>query len=344
MKIDRSNYESFFIDYTDGNLPDELVNDFLDFLKSNPDLAEELKAVNGIKLQPEKLIFTDKSRLLKTDKQISEPDDFRAVAYLEGDFSPTEKNLFETELAENDELLKTVQLLAKTKLRPETSVLFPDKEKLLRKNRRVVYIRWMQAATVLLLFLGLWAILPRNRAVKTGQPIASQSQQQPIKPLASKLAETAAESQPEASIPQEEKLPEKAFQPETTKKTAETNGQPNPQPEREALVAQQLEPLWKPLAATGFNPQKVKMEIAEPAASAPEPQTLSVEQYLAHKLVSAPKGENFSLGNVANAGLAAAQNLSNDRLEVERTENGRLEQIKFESRLIAFSIPLKKNR
>lgn len=50
MKISRSNYEIFFLDYLDGTLSANRVDDFLDFLKNNPDLADELKGVSNISL------------------------------------------------------------------------------------------------------------------------------------------------------------------------------------------------------------------------------------------------------------------------------------------------------
>ena len=67
----------------------------------------------------------------------------------------------------------------------------------------------------------------------------------------------------------------------------------------------------------------------------PKQATVTVDEYLAHKIINAPKGESFTFNNLANAGLNAVENLSNERFNVERTENGKLRQIKFDSRLIA---------
>lgn len=355
MNIDRSNYESFFIDYIDGTLPDELINDLLDFLSANPDLAEEVKTVSTIKLQPEKLTFPDKNSLFKPTTPQAEPADYRAVAYFEGDLQDKEKAAFETELAENDELLKTMQLLAKTKLQPNLAVVFPDKEKLQRKNRRTVYLRWVQAAAVLLLFAGLWAVLPRNKVLEPEQPLAQQQTAAPMpeqNPTNKKQLPglTANAENPEQTTAQKPTNQVVKNQAQTHQLRAKANNNQTPEentinqlPQREP-APDKIRPLLQPVAIAGFNPQKVRMEIAAPVAAEPVQQTLSVEQYLAHKLVSAPKGENFTLANLSNAGLTVAQNLSNDRLEVERAENGRPGQIRFESRLLAFSIPINKNR
>ena len=45
MKINRNNYEAFFIDYLEGNLDEKMVDDFIEFLQQNPDLKEELSVM-----------------------------------------------------------------------------------------------------------------------------------------------------------------------------------------------------------------------------------------------------------------------------------------------------------
>lgn len=348
--INRSNYESYFIDYIDGNLPDELVNDFLDFLEKNPDLAEELKTVSTISLQPENCSFPDKDALLKADTLMPDEPEFRAVAYLEGDMAEAEKTHFEAELAINDELLKSMQLLAKTKLLADNSVRFPDKSQLMRKSPKVLYIRIAQAAAILVLFVSVWALAPWGKKPLNEQFFAQQEQpkQQPVvtkpendaqplqtNPAPAKSPENQTEEQ--RSVPKASQL-----QPKTTE-TRRAAAEPDLLAQREAMPTQ-IKPITQAIVASaGFEPHKVKMEIEEAAPKSAAKQ-MSVEQYLAHKLISAPKGETFTLANVANAGLKAAENLAPDRLNVERSQQGQLEQINFESRLIAFSIPFKKNR
>ena len=71
---------------------------------------------------------------------------------------------------------------------------------------------------------------------------------------------------------------------------------------------------------------------------------LSIDEYLAHKLINAPKGETFTFSNLAKASLHAAENISNNRLSVETTSRGQIAELNFQSRLIAFSIPIRKNK
>jgi hypothetical protein len=52
-KITRHNYESFFLDYLEGELSDELKKELEVFLAQNPDLAEELEEFESVSLKPE---------------------------------------------------------------------------------------------------------------------------------------------------------------------------------------------------------------------------------------------------------------------------------------------------
>jgi hypothetical protein len=81
MRISMNNYESYFLDYLDGNLDPELVPEFIAFLAQNPGLADELyetESCENISFKPETLIFEGKDRLKKNivGSDISSSDDF----------------------------------------------------------------------------------------------------------------------------------------------------------------------------------------------------------------------------------------------------------------------------
>ena len=66
MKITRDNYESFFIDFIEGNLPENMIDQFLDFLNQNPDLKEELHLFEEVNLPEELVVFQEKKQLHKS--------------------------------------------------------------------------------------------------------------------------------------------------------------------------------------------------------------------------------------------------------------------------------------
>lgn len=50
MKITRDNYESWFLDYLEGNLEEGMKEAFQEFLRHHPDLQEELRQFEEVRL------------------------------------------------------------------------------------------------------------------------------------------------------------------------------------------------------------------------------------------------------------------------------------------------------
>ena len=92
-RINRHNYEAFYIDYLDGNLTQEETAEMEAFLKANPDLSEELEGLGEISLSPESSSI-DKSGLkvpnLDLLKQDQEQRDILFYKAVEGDATPQE--------------------------------------------------------------------------------------------------------------------------------------------------------------------------------------------------------------------------------------------------------------
>ena len=72
MKITRDNYELYFLDYIEGNLDDNLVDIFIEFLQENPDLKEELQLAGSINIKPESIVFKGKENLYKEKYDLKE--------------------------------------------------------------------------------------------------------------------------------------------------------------------------------------------------------------------------------------------------------------------------------
>ncbi len=66
MEINKNNYEAFFLDYYDGNLPAEQVAVLLLFVEQHPELKEEFESFENITLEDLPSIgFDNKSSLKK---------------------------------------------------------------------------------------------------------------------------------------------------------------------------------------------------------------------------------------------------------------------------------------
>ncbi len=160
MKISRENYEIFFIDYLDGTLSDQQINELEDFLLGNPDLREELEGMEKTMLVPCDLSFNDKDLLKKTDTEspLSEENfnDY-SVAYIEGDLSLEESAAFESYLENHPQYKKDIELYKKTFLAPDHTIILQNKNKLKKrlplKRHKYLYPFFSAAAAIALLLI-----------------------------------------------------------------------------------------------------------------------------------------------------------------------------------------------
>ncbi|WP_372774479.1 hypothetical protein [Mangrovibacterium sp.] len=350
MQINRSNYESFFIDYIDGTLPDDLVNDFLDFLGNNPDLAEELKAVSSMKLPDESVIFDQKQQLYRTKSNTLEDFDFHAVAFLEGDLNEQQKQAFLNDVAADNAKLQSLQVLQKMRLHPEPQFIFPNKGKLLRHKRKPVYLWAIRAAAVLLITFTVWVIIPHREVsvphLRLAEEYRPEIFEEEIQAAEQEITQQENNSNNLAAASYSGELkPEKvdeAAQNQATVQNQEAEIYELPKIQQREQAPEKI----RPLQARIEMKHELIAAIHFPGKNEPQhtDNILSFDEFLAHKLIDAPKGESFTFNNLANASLKVAQNIASDRLDVARNEEGKIQKIKFESRLIAFSIPFKKNR
>ena len=134
MKINRNNYELFFIDYLDGKLSHSDELELMAFLAVNPDLEEELNLVKGIKIEPEEITYFDKKNLKKDDlyEIPSERFDELCIGKIEGTLSQEEELFLAQYLELNPEKVKELQLFEMTILKADTSVQFENKDFLKR--------------------------------------------------------------------------------------------------------------------------------------------------------------------------------------------------------------------
>jgi hypothetical protein len=160
MNINRDNYETYFLDFSEGRLAPGQEEELRRFLEFNPDLAEELQFFSLQKIRPETISFPGKETLKKKfpdgSGQISpENFEFFCIAYLENDLTPQQRDLFEAYLADHPGAEKHLALFRQTFLETEYLV-FPAKASLKRRKPGFAERRiWMPvaAAAVIALFV-----------------------------------------------------------------------------------------------------------------------------------------------------------------------------------------------
>ena len=183
MIITRHNYEEYFLLYVDNELSLQERRQVEAFVKENGDLEEELNMLKQTVLRPEKaVIFQNKGQLMKKSSGIEPINELNYqdyfVLYGDDELSVEENDMVEQFVYKNPQYQTEFELILQARFTPDTSIVFPDKESLYKKEKeetKVIYITWMRiaAAAVVLLFAGGlgWNLFFNNSTpTKTGKP------------------------------------------------------------------------------------------------------------------------------------------------------------------------------
>ncbi|MBK7028795.1 MAG: hypothetical protein IPH45_06145 [Bacteroidales bacterium] len=139
MKINKDNYEAYFLDYFEGNLSPYEVSELMSFMDQNPELKSEFEGFESITVVPDANIQFDLKDSLKKNAMSSSAiinadniDDL-LIAEIEGLLSRTEKNQLEEFLKQNPAYLKDQVIYSHSKLSPDNLIIFSQKESLFHK-------------------------------------------------------------------------------------------------------------------------------------------------------------------------------------------------------------------
>jgi hypothetical protein len=165
VKINRNNYEVFFIDYYDDKLTTAQQLELELFLESNPDLKAEFEEFENIMIRPSGIAYISKSKLKKPEvvevAGISEASyEEYFIAWYENDLNPSEKASLLQFLESNPQLEKEFQL-HKTLQVPQQHIVFENKGQL--KKRSLIAYYWSAAAAALLILLSIGYFLLQNQ-------------------------------------------------------------------------------------------------------------------------------------------------------------------------------------
>ncbi|HLN74242.1 MAG: hypothetical protein ACM3O8_07900 [Methylococcaceae bacterium] len=350
MKITRDNYESFFLDYLEGNLEETMIDQFLDFLKQNPDLKEELDLFENVPLPKEQVVFQDKQSLYISAGQGNESFDHRAVAYMEGDLDEKERKAFEATLSDHLKYKKEYALFEKTRLTPDLEIQFAQKEKLYKKSATILWINWMgRAAAILILLWGISALF------QTGEDTKLPAGTEKLATVKEPAIEVRSGSLPKATEPGVNKPAGQPTGPMTKVGHADYHRKANVkvlndlQPsdtgsyQREASALEQIAVLPARIQENGTE---TVMALRPVNASNNQkrnqmPAVMTLDEYLALKAKKATNGGLLSANRLLRVGLNVASEISGERLGYT-VKNGKVASLDFESKLLAFEIPLEK--
>ena len=345
MEINRNNYEAYFIDYLEGNLDERLVDSFIEFIKLNPDLKEELDLFESVSAAPEDISFNKKEKLYKEKYDSEKEFDNAAVAKLEGDISDEEKFEFEIYLAEHPEKKKEATLFKQTKLVADSSVVFDKKDKLYRKSGRKVFLLWSgRVAAILILAFAVFTLLD-----KTSNEIPIENQVAKVekkKVEREKMTGPKVKSEPvqqkKDDLPKKKKVSpkpivKKATPEKKTSKSIRETSKGRLEVEDVAVIRVVIDvPAELKGITASINIKRPKATMATMYISYPD------EYYGDEWLLADQVKQKFSLGKIRKAGLNLFTSISNERFTYETNDDGKVTEYKYDSRLLAFSLPGKR--
>ncbi len=347
MMITRDNYESFFLDFLEGNLDEEKIDQLLDFLSQNPDLKEELHQFENIRLTEEPVAFSGKGQLYKTEADRNAVFENKAVAYLEGDLDADGRTNFETYLAAHPELGKEYHLFTRTRLTPDAGIKYPDKKKLYHKSGTTIAMNWVaRAAAVVVLLWGINSLINNSHQPETFAP-------------KTEMAEIKPKTLPQGNMIEPGKNMQETVAPKKTVAVGKTNAardivrkqapkrterKPDTESvfvERDLTILAQITPISAQLEnEPDENQLAVSRSVNVEKINDPR-NIMTLEEFLASRVKKVSGEGLLSFQRIARVGLELASEISGERIGY-KTKDGKISSIDFESKLMAFSIPLKK--
>ncbi len=345
MKITRKNYEAYFLDYLEGNLDNEFIDNFIEFLSQNPDLKEELQMVASVKLKAEPLLFERKESLYKDKYDLPENFNDAAIAFIEGEFSDERNAEFEAYLSRNPLKQKDLTLFKKTQLQPDNTIMFHRKSRLYHPIRRKKILLWgtriaaVIAITLLIYRLGSDFNFRKN--IIENQLISSEYKEEI--PASQRLPKNSVKKENLVAASDEiadtEKTKGTDFQSE--KNISESNN-------RQVDLKKDA-----PVRPVVYVPNEIPSLYAT-LQPVPEVHTFLVsvnprvhkryghinEERLLGDIVREKTGlDNLSMRKVARVGLNMISSISREKFRYETNSDGQVTELNYDSRLLAFSIP-----
>jgi hypothetical protein len=173
MKIDRLNYEEYFILYVDNELTTDERGMVEVFVQQYPDLQDELDTLLQLKLTPDQsVVFEDKEELFQFDANLTlENCEEWLLLYTDNELNAEQRSMVEQFAASHPEVQQSLSLFSQTRLVPE-KIQFYDKTILYRqeeeeKSRPVIWWKWAAAAV---LVVGTSALLVLDQQENTELP------------------------------------------------------------------------------------------------------------------------------------------------------------------------------
>jgi hypothetical protein len=169
MKIDRHNYEEFFILYWDNELTASQKQAVENFVKENTDFKDEFQILGETRFTPDNHVRLEEKEFLQNNSSINITNyEEQLLNYIDDELSIEERSEVERSALKHPMIQKELTLLQKTKLQPESAIVFPDKSTLYRREEKVRVISMTSFRVAVAAAIILIAGLITFRLISTG--------------------------------------------------------------------------------------------------------------------------------------------------------------------------------
>lgn len=348
MKINRNNYEAFFVDYLEGKLDEKLVDDFIGFLQQNPDLKEELSLFENISIGQEEITFNKKELLLKEKYDVEHEFNSAAIASLEGDIPASEKAEFEKYLTRHPEKQKEAELFKLTKLQPDETIVFSRKNKLYKKEAGRSILLWsMRVAAAFIVALSVYTYIDKtSETLKPENQVAVLEKVPEKKPNPEDIKEVPVKTDKkeiEPAIKEAKPVIKRSKSKSEPVKSLRENSKGRLESEDLAMIRINDE---IPSKLQSLNPSiftaNAKIDMVPVKITIPETIETFNDEILLVNIVKEKTGiEKLNFNNITKAGLSFVSSISKEKFNYETNSEGKITEVKYDSRILAFSIPTK---
>lgn len=335
MKIDRTNYEAYLIDYLDGNLSDEQWHSVDIFLQENEDIRHEFEGLEEINLNHEDVVFDLKDDLKRDFDNCEEANTEYCIGYLEGDLDPIEEIRFKSYLTSSEETRNKLSAFEKTKVIADLDIEYPNKNRL-KKRTVSFYIGRSVAAAALFagLFIGV------NTLIKTEEtPTIANLASVEVSEISGRIIDRIEIADYSAKLATRTMLAEKVKEETVVAEEAVL-------PEKENRNIVHWEPI-KMRASSGIDMMKLNalalQQVDIKAIKVSEERIISLREYLAEE-IQAKEKVKFSFRKIARTGLGIVSSLTGNKLKYDEDEAGRVVALSMDTKLLGFNLDLDKKK
>ena len=357
MKPDRSNYEIWLIDWSDGNLSDEQVALLRSFLEENPDLKAEAEAISFPFLTSPGDSFGRKDLLKRTPEEMeSSQVEYLSVGWLENDLNPEQLVDLEHSIKSNPANRKLFESIQKIRLKPSQAE-YKNKSLLIRHSpgSKIFRLSLMvsgAAATVALLVLSILFVpryLQSKRNVASRETVADTSKSEPdiaVIPVIPVPARQETVRTIKESVPHITAVPVPSYSP-VNKETSDSSSYKRNtlQEQITGLPVPKIMDMDFHIAGNILQPSGI--DISQPEE---EDDRSKLEKFIARVLrqnilqEEVPDNTPLKGYEIAEAGIEGLNKLLGWDMALVKTndEKGELKSLYFSSKVLKFNAPIKK--